>query len=78
MTHIVKSIEELETLPPGTAPRTSHYRLEERESARQPSLKGRGRALVSQTNTETVSKATDETYGRRGDEHVGFFSERMN
>ena len=48
-------------------------RLEEREvergSARRHSLKGRERAIVSQTNIRTVSKATLE---RRDAAHMGF------
>ena len=47
----------------GTPPVTSHIdRLEERDvgrgSARRSSLKGRGRAIASQTNIGTVAKAT--------------------
>ena len=55
--------EELETLPAGINPRTSHRRSQEekgveRGSARRSSLKGRERAIVNQTNIGTVSKAT--------------------
>ena len=57
------SVEELETLPAGTKPSTSHIgSLEEigveKGSARRSSLKGRERAIVSQTNIGTISKAT--------------------
>ena len=57
-------------------------RLEERGvdrgSSRRPSLKGRERAIVNQTNIGTVSKATlGETSERRDGEHMGF-SERID
>ena len=61
----VWSAEELETLPAVTEPRTSHYRSsggercgKQRGSARRSSLKGRERAIVSQTNIGTVRKTT--------------------
>ena len=51
------------TLPAGTKPRTLHHRSpggdrRGRGSARRSFLKGRERAIVSQTNFGTVSKAT--------------------
>ena len=56
------SVEKLETLPVGTKPRTSHHPLPgggmERGSARWSCLKGWERAIISQMNTGTVSKAT--------------------
>ena len=57
-------------------------RLEERGvesgSARRSSLKGRERAIVSQTSTGTVSEATlGELSERRGGAHMGF-SERKD
>ena len=62
----------------GTKPRTSHLRSPGGERrgklrgiARESSLKGRERAVVSQTNTGTVSKANArETSERRGGAHV--------
>ena len=54
------SVEELETLPAGTKPRTSIALRRERGSARRSSLNVRERAIVSQTNIRTVSKATLE------------------
>ena len=49
----------------------------ERGSARRSSLRGRERAIVNQTNSGPVSKATDgETSERKGGAHVGF-SERI-
>ena len=68
-----------QTLPAGTVPRTYYTvdRLEEidveRGSARRSSLKGRERAIVSQSNTGTVSKATLGTFLRRDKVHMGFF-----
>ena len=50
----------------------------ERGSARRSSLKGRERAIVSQTNTGTVSKATFGKILRRCGEHSGFFPERID
>ena len=50
----------------------------ERRSARRSSLKGRERAIVSQTNIGIVSNATlGETSERRGGAHMGF-SERID
>ena len=50
----------------------------ERGSARRASLKGRGRAIVNQTNTGTVSRATfGEASERRGGAHMDF-SERID
>ena len=57
-------VEDLETLPACTKPGTSHHRSPgsreawKEESARQSSLEGRERAIVNQTNSGTVSKAT--------------------
>ena len=48
-------VEELETLPSGTKPRTSHHRSPEEE--RRPSLKGWERAIVNEMNVGTVSQA---------------------
>ena len=57
------SVEKLESQPAGTKPRTSHHRSpggerRKEKRARRCSLKRRERAIVSQTNTGTVSKAT--------------------
>ena len=57
------SVEELETLPAGTKPSTSHYRSPGRERRGKRKcwnifLKGRERAIVNQTNIGTVSKTT--------------------
>ena len=56
-------------------------RLEERDlergSARRSSLKGRERAIVSQTNTGTVSKATLGKLLRDGMEQIGAFRTRV-
>ena len=49
----------------------------ERGSTRRSSLKGRERAIVSPTNTGTVSKATLGKLLRRGGAHMGF-SERVD
>ena len=59
----ISSVEELETLPAGTKPRTSHHRSPEergveRGSDQRSYLRGRERAIVNQTNIATVSKAT--------------------
>ena len=59
-------VEELETLPAGTKPMTSHHWLPkameergmQRGSTQQSSLKGWERAIISQMNMGTVSKAT--------------------
>ena len=50
----------------------------ERGSARRSSLKGRERAIVSQTNTETVSKATLGKLLRDGVERVWAFPNNNN
>ena len=42
----------------------------ERGSARRSSLKGRERAIVNQTNTGTVSKATMGIFLRKGVERI--------
>ena len=50
----------------------------ERGSARRSSLKGRERAIVSQTNIGTVFQGNvGETSERRGEAHMGF-SERLD
>ena len=70
------SVEELETLPVGTKPSTAHHRSPggergvERGSARRSSLKGRERAIVSQANVGTVSKATLGKLLRDGVERI--------
>ena len=78
VTRKVRNVEELETLPAGTKPRTSHYQsLEERGmergSARQSSLKGRERAIISQINIRTVSEATLEKLLRDRVGHIWAF-----
>jgi len=78
VTRKVRNVEELETLPAGTKPRTSHYQsLEERGmergSARQSSLKGRERAIVRPTNIGNHFKGNvREASERRGGAHTGF------
>jgi len=49
-------------------------RVVERGSARRSSLKGRERAIVNQTNTGTVSKATLGKFLRDGVERIWAFS----
>ena len=72
-------VEELETLPAGTKPGTSHHRSPggERRGRRLPrrsSLKGREKAIVNQTNIETVSKATSGKLLRDGVERIWGFA----
>ena len=59
----ILSVEELETLPADTKPRASHHRSPGGEMSR--TKKGRHRAIVSQTNIGTASKATLEKRGER-------------
>ena len=74
---IISSVEELETLPAGAKPRTTYRTIDrlkkrgvERGSARRSSLKGRERAIVSQTSVGTVSKATMWTFLRNGVDRI--------
>ena len=59
---IIGSVEEPETQPTGTKPRTSHHRPKERGvetgRARRFSLRDQKRAIVNQVNIGNVSKAT--------------------
>ena len=81
-----KVLRSLRQLPVGTKPRTYHTgidRLEERGvergSAGRSSLKGRKRAIVSQTNIGTVSNAALGKLPRDGVERIIMgFSERID
>ena len=71
-------VQELETLPAGTKPKTSHHRLPGGErrwkrKRRTIFLKGRERAIVKQTNIGTVSKTTLGKLLRDGMERIRAF-----
>jgi len=66
------SVEELETLLADTKPRKSYHQSPGRERL-MTILKGQERAIFSQTNTRTVSKAMLGNLKRDGVEHSRAF-----
>ena len=73
----VACCKELETLPAGTKPGTTHHRSPggQRRGKRKRSracLKGREKAIINQTNIGTASKATLGKLQRRGWAHMDF------
>ena len=73
------SVEDLETLPAGSKPRTSHHRSpggerrRKKGSARRSSLKGRERVFVNQTNIGTFQRQLWENFWETGWSAYGLF-----